>query len=490
MTLVEVVISVVLLSMITGADRGRVHHRVQRGASEPTTGARVERRASHRLVPRAGRPVGRRKQSHAPAPATQAWAFRRRAPHPTARVRAARSSCGSPGASTRTSATSKLWVANYYFDASAHTLVRKTCVDGAHGLADRARRLRRVDRRRPRQQQPGVVHRSQWIRSAVPDFTRGDPSRSGSGAHHGNQRGERAAPPYDYTLTASLRPQSQLPPDPAQLDTRPAARPRRLQLRHPGIDLQGSPDVVVYGGVMINNSCNPIEWDPAPTSMRRAVSRSPTTPVADPYASLTPPPVDCVNGTHSGSQRARDLHELRNVQQRDARPRHLHLLQRRDVVEQQSRPTASSSTSPAAAFDGSNAAITASPHDEPAVRHWWRQPRRLAGRVQHRPRCRCAARTRASADFDGTIYAPAATVQLKNADMRIRQVIALPGALRARRRHATARSSATQPTCPVSLDTTEHPGLDREPPVSESAIRRVVRLGRLPLHGRPGSHPT
>ena len=86
-------------------------------------------------------------------------------------------------------------------------------------------------------------------------------------------------------------------------------------------------------------------------------------------------------------------------------------------------------------FDGSNADIIASPMATRPVRHWWRQPHRLASRVEHQPMSLCCSNT-ASADFDGTIYAPTADSAIQERRHADRTGHRLPGGLRAGRWHA------------------------------------------------------
>ncbi len=352
------------------------------------------------------------------------------------------------------SATSKLWVANYYFDTSAHTIVRRTCVDGAyssetqlagfvasiddgHGNNNRASCIAANGSEAPCPTSPAAT---------LPDRVR----------VRITETNEANAPtPYRYVLTASVRPQSQLPPDSANSTPIPLVALGGCSAT-PGVDLQGSPDVVVYGAVAINNSCNPIDVGSGANFRATGGITTPIPPIADPYASLTPPPVDCVNGTHTGTRGPGTYTSSATFNGGSTRSGDLHLLQRRDAAEHrhgQRRPPVRRRW----CLRRQQCRHHRVAHGDRGIRYGTGGANLIVWQAasNSNPMSLCCSNT-ASADFDGTIYAPTATVQLKNADMRIEQVIAFRVLFgEGGGTHSTI--IGTRPTCPVSLDTTSIP---------------------------------
>lgn len=129
--------------------------------------------------------------------------------------------------------------------------------------------------------------------------------------------------PYSFTLTASVRPESQIAP--TSLTGRPVpllalGGGSGCSAGATGLDLEGTPGARIYGDVVINakdsgschamNATGSVDFIAGGTAIllggtcTGSECPSPvdtyTTPLGDPYAGLTPPAGSCSTGTHSG----------------------------------------------------------------------------------------------------------------------------------------------------------------------------------------------
>ena len=321
--------------------------------------------------------------------------------------------------------TAHMHVANYVFDAAQHQIVRQTCVDGAmESVLTLAKSVALVD--------DGATPTPTNDNAAC---IAADGSEAVCPASPASQLPDRvrirvtetnlplnSPTPYVFTLTASVRPTT-----PTSIpDTNNSNLVPLLTLggcsSTPSIDAQGSPDVVVYGGVGINNGCNPIDIGSGATFV--ATGGNTVAPIADPYATLAPPSVDCVNGTHSGASGPGTYKTAATFNNLTLAPG-IYIFC--NGVSLGSTVTANGVLFyvVGGTFDGNNADITmSSPATGPygkaaggANLTVWQAASDTNQMVL------CCSNT-ASARFDGTVYTPTATVQLKNADMTLTQIVA------------------------------------------------------------------
>ena len=201
---------------------------------------------------------------------------------------------------------SHLHVANYFFDAPTHQIVRKTCVDGAPqsgiklaGFVGSVGHARCVT---------DTTESDCLATASLPDLIKltitetNDPPNAPS--------------PYTYTLTASTRPQGENAP----VGTN-STKVTLLSLGGTcgdgvlGIQAQGAgvSKVTVYGAADVNGGCPAVQFQGAidmtatdgisvlAPGTCQGVDQgcgSYSTPIGDPYETLAPPGGDCVNGTH------------------------------------------------------------------------------------------------------------------------------------------------------------------------------------------------
>ena len=345
------------------------------------------------------------------------------------------------------SATSSAHVANYFFDASTHELVRNSCVDGAQdSQTELAGFVASID--------PPLCIPASGPTAPCPTSPATIPDRVRVHITETNEENP-SAPPYDYTLTASLRPQSQTPPAPGNSTPVPLLALGGCNMATPGVDVQESADVVVYGGVMINNTCNPLDVQGTSSFHATGEVIVPTTPAPDPYASLTPPPVDCVNGTHSGSSGPgtyTTAATFSNVTLASGIYIFCDGVTLDDAVTNVAGGGVLLYVAGGSLTSSDDAALDLAP---PATGPY-AGTRLVVWQAASNPTemTLCCA-DGATANLGGTIYAPAASVHLENDDVRIRQIVASRVRFDGVASHSTIIGN--KPTCDVSLDTPELP---------------------------------
>jgi hypothetical protein len=462
-TLVELIVAIVILTMITGAIAAAfitaidgvqpTNERVQESTDAQTIQAFLVRDAQSAggTIPASGTgdpTLGVSSPGTAPDCA---------GPTGTVVVRFAWTDLAAPG--------SPKHVANYFFDASQHSLVRQTCVNGiVDATIQLGASVFAVD--------TGATTSATSNKASciAADGTETDcptspaaslPDRMRLRITETNQPINEPSQ-YVYTLWASLRPvtptASQQPGGPGNSTPVPLVTLGGCNSTS-SINLQGSPDVVVYGGVVDNNTCASPAVSQQPGSHFDTTGgvTTPTTPLQDPYASLAPPTADCTNGTHGGTSGPGTYTaaaSFNNVTFATG----IYIFCNGVTLTGTIDATAGVLFYVVGGtLNGSNANIQMAPMsnglygNEPggAALVVWQTATDTAQMTL------CCSNT-ASATISGTIYAPTATVQLKNADMTIRQIVAYavlfgPGG----GTHSTVIGN--KPTAPVSLTTTSLP---------------------------------
>ncbi len=199
--------------------------------------------------------------------------------------------------------TSTTRVADYYYDSSAKQLVRRTCHDGAL---------------------EAVLTLGSWVASATASCSPADCTALPTAVSlqlTATNTPVNSATPYSYTLTASVRPESETAPSLSTSELVPLLAlggGSGCSAGATGLSLHGTPGARVYGGVIVNTtdsgSCNAmsasgaVDFISGPTSIldggtcTGGVCPSPitgySTPLSDPFAGLTPPAGSCAGGTH------------------------------------------------------------------------------------------------------------------------------------------------------------------------------------------------
>jgi hypothetical protein len=423
-TLVELLIGVVLLAMITGALSGAF---VTAFRGVPPTNERVQESNDSQVIAaylvRDGQSAGGTNPTSGTGDPSLGVSSPGAAPD-----------CSGPAGTVVlrfkwrdffASNTSHLHVANYFFDATQHQIVRQTCVDGAvESVLTLANSVFSVDSGAtpiPANNAAACIAADgseatcpTSPASQLPDRVRIRVTETNSPVN--------SPTPYVFTLTASVRPTTpSSAPDSSNANLIPL-----LLLggcgSTPPVDMQGSPDVVVYGGVAANNGCvNPtVSLQPGATF----VSTGGVTvgSFADPYATLAPPAVDCSTNTGSGGPGTyTTTPTFKNVTLAPG------IYVFCNGVTLQNSVTANGVLFyiVGGTFNGSQADITMS---SPTTGPYGSQPGGANLTVwqaasDSTQMVLCCSNT-ANATFNGTIYAPTATVQLKNADMTLTQVVA------------------------------------------------------------------
>ncbi len=205
-----------------------------------------------------------------------------------------------------------LHVANYFFDATTHEVNRKTCVDGVdESFLRLGSEIAAI--------QPNGVARCitggtdadcpSAPAATLPDFVEllvlatNDPHNSPTA--------------YTYKLTASVRPEGQAAPDSSTATLVPLiALGGTCGDGVTGIQAQGggSSTITVYGGAQVNGGCPAVDFQgsidfiatggigvlaPGTCQGTSSPCSQYSTPIGDPFAALPTPPADCTNGTHA-----------------------------------------------------------------------------------------------------------------------------------------------------------------------------------------------
>ena len=164
------------------------------------------------------------------------------------------------------SATSKLWVANYYFDTSANTIVRRTCVDGAYSSETQlAGFVASID--------DGLGHNNKASCIAANGSEAPCPTSPAATLPDRvrvriTETNEANAPtPYRYALDRERSAAVATAAELRQLDTHPAAVPRRLQCTFRASSCKAVPTSSSTAAPRSTTAATPSTRDPVPTSM-------------------------------------------------------------------------------------------------------------------------------------------------------------------------------------------------------------------------------
>jgi Tfp pilus assembly protein PilV len=199
-------------------------------------------------------------------------------------------------------------VANYFFDSADNRLVRKACVDGAQESLLELTNVASVA------DAVCVTNGAAADCPAAPASTLPDLVQLTITATHDPTN----PTPYTYTLTGSTRAEDQGIPDESTSTLVPLlALGGSCGDGITGVQAQGggASTVTVYGAAEVNGGCPAVDFQgsinltatggisvlsPGTCSGVTPACGSYTSPVGDPFATLPPPSADCVNGTHAG----------------------------------------------------------------------------------------------------------------------------------------------------------------------------------------------